>query len=61
MERIQKIVCWELGEIRDAYDIDGTLVRYEKSGRKHVLIHDTSAIPVYVLSELLKVAEADDD
>ena len=35
-------------------------VRYEKSGKKHVLLHDTSSIPVYVLSELLKMAETEE-
>ena len=39
---------------------DGTKVRYEKSGKKQFLLHDTSSIPVYVLSELLKVAETEE-
>jgi len=61
LDRIQKIVCWELGDIKDAYVLeDGTKVRYERSGKEHVLLHDTSSIPVYVLSELLKVQETDE-
>ena len=60
LDRIQKIVCWELGDIKDAYSLDdGTKVRYERSGKKHVLLHDVSSIPVYVLSELLKVSETE--
>jgi hypothetical protein len=62
LDRIQKIVCGELGNIKSAYELeDGTKVRYEKSGRKHVILHDTSAIPVYVLSELLKISDTGED
>ena len=62
LDRIQKIVCWELGDIKDSYVLeDGTKVRYEKSGKKHVLLHDMSSIPVYVLSELLKVSDHEDE
>jgi hypothetical protein len=58
LERIHKIVCWELGKMKDKYTLpDGTEVRYEKSGKKHVIYHDASAVPVYVLSELLKLPE----
>ena len=35
LDRIQKVVCWELGDIEDSYMLDdGTKVRYEKSGKK---------------------------
>jgi hypothetical protein len=58
VERIHKIVCWELGKMKDKYTLpDGSEVRYEKSGKKHVIYHDASAVPVYVLSELLKLPE----
>jgi hypothetical protein len=58
LERIHKIVCWELGKMKDKYVLlDGTTVRYEKTGKKHVIYHDTAAIPVYILSELLKVSD----
>jgi hypothetical protein len=58
LERIHKIVCWELGPMKDKYTLqDGTVVRYELSGKKHVIYHDAAAIPVYVLSELLKISE----
>ena len=62
LDRIQKVVCWELGEIKDTYILDdGTKVRYEKAGKKHVLLHETAAIPVYVLSELLKTTGTEGD
>lgn len=62
LERIQKIVCWELGDIQTAYTLeDGTKVRYEKSGKKHVIMHDTDSIPVYVLSDLLRIPEMPKD
>jgi len=62
LDRAQKVVCWELGDMKDMYFLDdGTKVRYERSGKKHFLLHDTSSIPVYVLSEPLKVPETDEE
>jgi len=54
VDRIHKIVCWELGELKPEYDLsDGRKARYERIGARHVLHVDGVTIPVYVLSEIL--------
>src|SRR5260370_22560545 len=56
LDRIHKIACWELGKVKERYTLnDGSEVRYERTGKKHVLYHNGSAISVYVLSDLLRI------
>jgi hypothetical protein len=54
VDRIHKIVCWELGELKPEYKLpDGRVAKYEKVGSKHILHVDGETIPVYVLSEIV--------
>ncbi len=58
LERIHKVVCWDVGDVEERYKLDdGTVVKYEKAGKKHFLVRDGDAIPVYVLSEILGVSD----
>lgn len=57
VDRIHKIVCWELGDLKPEYALpDGRVAKYEKIGAKHVLHIDGETIPVYVLSEIVGYA-----
>ncbi|MDG6913328.1 MAG: ATP-binding protein [Nitrososphaerota archaeon] len=54
LNRIHKIVCWDLGNIKPKYQLsDGSTATYEKVGKKHVIHYEGEAIPVYVLSEII--------
>ena len=54
LNRIHKVVCWDLGSIKPQHQLpDGTVVKYEKSGKKHFLVYEGETIPVYVLSEII--------
>lgn len=54
LNRIHKVVCWDLGGIKPQHQLpDGSVVKYEKTGKKHFLYYEGETIPVYVLSEII--------
>ncbi len=62
LDRVHKVVCWDLGDMKAEYKLeDGSVVKYEKTGKKHCFRRDGETIPVYVLAELLGVSVGEPD